>query len=1077
MIHLFLKVALIFNLTYFSHSSFSQDDCVTYDGKKIPISDDSSLNFDCCQRSNKGSKDPFDKTVVALIKWIGMAEDESGQLIKDVAQCVPCVGLGKTTNNPEFPDDRSRDFSCCPGLTSKSLNSTSKLRVCKDDGPALPPEMKECTQDSECEGNLSCLPSTISDIFHDKQYKGTERRVEIEQAYGKITSFYHGENVKNHTWESYKSEIKRNHKLDVNICSANFHCDSFKCNTEDFLCINPRNVCRKGKLDETVKSNGACISPFVNEGNKCVKSAEHEFETYMGLVDVGLDSNSCDAALIATDHDRKQLREEEFLASINSSLKSIRAMEWVFITMGEDDECLRLGDFTRQCAGALRDERIKSMDDFQHNFGLYEKAAATLDEYSEKANAEVIDIAFPKFDPGETRARPVDLKLEMSNTTKLSLELDKFKYQLFKIFETNLANIYNNQREKFEFLNKHMATTWKSDSESWLLAENWRNQGNDGPCDYWYDFFWGGYGGLRDSWNSTIEIDPRENGYIEYLIKEVPLAVDYVAKITGLNDPVVPLLYGADPCGGYEGDDEFCSLADESKSEVKILDDGSKDWSGYNYHSLGNTIDDNYFLIDPLFPGNNSIANPVWDEGSASFKYYFWLSSSRKDYDVLAGDERPFFRDLHQRFNAHKNFINSFTELLLSKNPLKEIIDPELLPAVPKGCLNAINSPSPESKNFVEQNCKPLKNYLKEIEDVGLAQFWAYSAAKYGHYEDFHDHDKTLRRQLYKDYEVSLTNLVDYYDKLVMMRDIRIACIDLVLKENEGLSDQGGLSGSSSGGAGTGASGAGGGASGAGGGAGGAGGGDSGSGGNGMSGPLTTDSSRNPRAPYSSDNVWSKSINSLNSADIYGGLNFQNGGGSGALGGSQVGSKGNLGGALSLTDRNAMNDRKNQMKNANDISDKKGSSIKKRLVTSRKAINRFGNTPYLKGSLGQSSLAKLSESAGASSKNHFGAIGALSSGVIGGGAGEAKGKGGSVARDSMNLNKINQASSEDLIDFKNNKRGRSSRDNEQLKNANMSGKNDSQDVIHSNEKNSLFDILSNAYGKNLHKILERRETP
>lgn len=89
------------------------------------------------------------------------------------------------------------------------------------------------------------------------------------------------------------------------------------------------------------------------------------------------------------------------------------------------------------------------------------------------------------------------------------------------------------------------------------------------------------------------------------------------------------------------------------------------------------------------------------------------------------------------------------------------------------GCIMNLDNPA----------CSKLKDYVDTLQDVSFAQFLAYSHHTKRKYKDFFSTNETLRRRLFERVDTDLVNLSNYYTALDELRTKQNTCLDKVITQ------------------------------------------------------------------------------------------------------------------------------------------------------------------------------------------------------------------------------------------------------------------------------------------------------
>ena len=175
----------------------------------------------------------------------------------------------------------------------------------------------------------------------------------------------------------------------------------------------------------------------------------------------------------------------------------------------------------------------------------------------------------------------------------------------------------------------------------------------------------------------------------------------------------------------------------------------------------------NYYLLDPLMPGGQNqfvnfekFGDPVLLNGN--------------DYKVLIGEGGIFhssgLKEIHEKFSAR--ILDHLKTIRNGTSPEKFIYEPELKGSYEmRGCLD----------NLDTEVCKPTRDYIAELNDYAFAQFLAYSRHSRQKYKNYFKNEGTWRHKLLSRYKVDLTNLQLYYEAISgpnNLRERQAACLN-----------------------------------------------------------------------------------------------------------------------------------------------------------------------------------------------------------------------------------------------------------------------------------------------------------
>lgn len=174
------------------------------------------------------------------------------------------------------------------------------------------------------------------------------------------------------------------------------------------------------------------------------------------------------------------------------------------------------------------------------------------------------------------------------------------------------------------------------------------------------------------------------------------------------------------------------------------------------------------YYLDPVMPGEggSDVAFTNYGGGAGLF-------TSKDHQRTLRKGEMG---DMYAKYNSR---IAAYLKGLRSEVvPETDFIyEPEMPSSYEyRGCISKIDSPE----------CKPFKEYVTKLQDVAFAQFLAYSKHRKSKYSDYYQTKDTLRRKLWDRYTVDLTNLENYYTAVDQLRTAQNICINKVITQLRG---------------------------------------------------------------------------------------------------------------------------------------------------------------------------------------------------------------------------------------------------------------------------------------------------
>ena len=154
----------------------------------------------------------------------------------------------------------------------------------------------------------------------------------------------------------------------------------------------------------------------------------------------------------------------------------------------------------------------------------------------------------------------------------------------------------------------------------------------------------------------------------------------------------------------------------------------------------------NFFLLDPQMPGG-------WDNGLKFGDFGDSRNLNGKFDRKLHGDS-----GLDKIYDKFEDRLKAFLLTLRKDSPADNfILEPEIRGSYEmRGCMDKLDDPK----------CIRLKKYVDDLKDFAFAQFLAYSRHDKKKYKYFFLSPGTWRRKLFSRYDVDLINLQKYYEAL-----------------------------------------------------------------------------------------------------------------------------------------------------------------------------------------------------------------------------------------------------------------------------------------------------------------------
>ncbi len=183
-----------------------------------------------------------------------------------------------------------------------------------------------------------------------------------------------------------------------------------------------------------------------------------------------------------------------------------------------------------------------------------------------------------------------------------------------------------------------------------------------------------------------------------------------------------------------------------------------------------------YFLLDPLLPGGYQAGVSFGDYGlDRNFNGKFDRYLKRR---AIGGKARG-YEQIYDGFSTRlPEFYKSLPKGI---DQDKFIYEPEIASSYEyRGCMNKIDDPK----------CAPFKEWITMVQDMSFVQMISYSHHSRKKYKSYYSNENTLRRKLFNNlYDVSLVNLSKYYAALSGtngLRDKQDACLTRAIDQFEG---------------------------------------------------------------------------------------------------------------------------------------------------------------------------------------------------------------------------------------------------------------------------------------------------
>jgi hypothetical protein len=479
-------------------------------------------------------------------------------------------------------------------------------------------------------------------------------------------------------------------------CVKSSDCISYACDPVSKLCLD-KKICRLGYVGDILTSPGVkCEAGLVlTPEGKCDLSEQDKQLYFLGLIENDVELNTqrrCDFREHQNDLQMKEIREKSIV-----SMKTLRAMEWLFAnsTLEESQECLKVLPYMREgMAIPFNAERKKILTNFNIEMAKIENDNMTLQSARETSTA-MISIhgeAIKERDLATRRTSGYD-----------AMKIMWRRNLLFQSYEKAMRDLIVAAGNKIGGLATEMAN-WTDNSLKWKVGDKEWTAATAGKCRGKKSKK------IRKRWANYFQVNASSPANAE-VVKSKTI-VDYLALVNG----------------------------DSVTSVTSTLVNGPK-----------NTMFKNYFLIDPLMPGNKE---------SASFdKFGSGKPSKRRLGDAAYPEIRQAFRESIQEF---------YKKMKGDGAPANFVYEPEIVKMEARDCIEKPDGP----------NCQLYSDFLEEMTDIAFAQFLAYSIHSENTYKLYFPKGDTMRRRLFAKYETDIQNVVKYYGSMITAREEQAKCLE-----------------------------------------------------------------------------------------------------------------------------------------------------------------------------------------------------------------------------------------------------------------------------------------------------------
>ena len=482
-------------------------------------------------------------------------------------------------------------------------------------------------------------------------------------------------------------------------CTKSSDCISYACDSATLKCLD-RRICRLGDVGDLVRDGVRCEEGLIRNANsECDLTDQDKLLLYPLLINDDIivkETNSCDFREYQNDPQMKEIRERSIV-----SMKTIRAMEWLFVnsTLQESEECLKLLPYMREgMAIPFYAERKTILTNFNIEMAKIEKDNQTLETAKDTSNTmtSIHGEAIKEKDLATRRTSGYD-----------ALKLMWRRNLLFQSYEKAMKELITAAGSKVGGLALEMGN-WKDKGKEWKVGDKTWNAGTAGTCRGKKSEK------IKKRWAAYFQVNASgpENAEV---VKSKTIA-DYLALVNG----------------------------ESPESVTSTLVNGPK-----------NTKFKNYFLVDPLMPGN---------KGTDTFDKF---GTGKPGKRTLPEGSYPALR---KAFKA--SIISHFRSMKGAGAPEEFVFEPEIVKMEARNCIDKPDGP----------NCELYTAFIEEMTDIAFAQFLAYSIHSKNSYKRYFS-QANMRRKLLAKYETDMQNITKYYESMATARTDQNSCLEKAMNQ------------------------------------------------------------------------------------------------------------------------------------------------------------------------------------------------------------------------------------------------------------------------------------------------------
>jgi hypothetical protein len=659
--------------------------------------------------------------------------------IRNENELLVCAWPGKY--GPTLPPQK-----CCSGLVLDDTDNKCKDTSIHDKTISL------CTVEGDaCGDGKGCFKGDHTDLFNhwtddevlDEKYEKNRHLVEDE-----LVSILQAEPLENGRECRLHRECESRFCNNINTPVADYNLFQMP----KGFCAD-RLICRLARQDEPITAGVECEPGLEKRGGKCLVDPS---PYYPGLEDKVVLRLNEDLEFDPENQCRWEVDKDIREWSLKS-LKVLRGMEWLFSSSSLSDrqDCLQLLPFVRDQIGKpFLKERHRLLLKFNEETHKVEKDFKKLMYAKELLDKKTPNLELLTKDQWGNPLQVHDEGLinmrDLATRFTSGYDMLKILYRRNEIwaeFEEDMHELAELTARKINKLQEPMSVTplssntWKDKSSSWLIPRDDLN----------------GFKSINGNSHSC------RTSALTWLFKnnKVMKRWNHQYRVWGKNGANKSVIEGSNNVIAQT----LALIGAKSVAQVK------NEFTNGPAGSRGT-----YYLIDPLMPGDQLFFR---DWGKVTWWERLWSGSNTKrrlEGNEMGTGAKTGFAQMSEamrlRFREHYKRLRPTDDKF--PVPKEEFIyEPEIATIMARNCFDKSDGP----------HCKTFFDMTDELAKVGFAQFWAYSAHHRDDYRSLHPNNMSWRRNLFGHYEVQIGNINHYYKYMYTHRDKQNECIEKVLKK------------------------------------------------------------------------------------------------------------------------------------------------------------------------------------------------------------------------------------------------------------------------------------------------------